>query len=223
MSIRVLIADDHAVVRRGILTLLEDEADIEAVGEAVDGEEALTMIPTVMPNVLLLDITMPRLSGLDVTKRVVALFPSVRILIFSMHNNPDYILGAVQNGASGYLPKDSDRDEILRAVRVVARGEMYYPPSATTLIINYLLATQSPKKAILLPTTTGSGASVWKKITSREAQILTCLTEGLSSRDIARRFGVSPHTVANQRASIIRKAGVANTAELISLALRDSK
>jgi DNA-binding NarL/FixJ family response regulator len=98
------------------------------------------MIPTTLPDVLLLDITRPRLSGLEVTKRVTALFPSVRILIFSIHNNPDYIIGAVQNGAAGYLPKDSDHDEILRAVRTVAGGEMYYPPSTTTLIIKYLLA-----------------------------------------------------------------------------------
>jgi DNA-binding NarL/FixJ family response regulator len=218
MPIRVLIADDHSVVRKGILTLLEDEADIEIVGEASDGDDAIELIPKVKPDVLLLDITMPRMSGIEVTKIVSKQYPRVRILMFSMHNNPDYILNAVQNGAAGYLLKDTDREEILLAVRTVVTGELYYPPNASSVIIRHLVM---PKTRREEGTTAAKSNSVWNKITLREGQILNCLTEGMSSREIADRFDISPNTVANQRASIIRKAGVKNTAELISLALKE--
>ncbi|GAB3168067.1 response regulator transcription factor [Telluribacter humicola] len=220
MPIKVLIADDHSVVRKGILNLLEDESDIEIVGEASDGDEAIDLIPVTHPDVLLLDITMPRMSGIEVAREASRLYPEVRILVFSMHNNPDYILNAVQSGAAGYLLKDTDQEEILKAVRAVAAGELYYPPNASSVIIRNLVV---PKNAYR-QTETGIGtstASIWNKITPREYQILQCLTEGMSSKEIAERFDVSPHTVANQRASIIRKARVKNTAELVSIALRE--
>jgi len=221
MPIRLLIADDHAVVRKGIRTLLEDESDIQIVGEATDGDEAIDLIPSLRPDVLLLDITMPRMSGIDVTRVVSRQFPQVRILIFSMHHNADYILSAVQNGAAGYLQKDTNEEEILRAVRMVATGDLYYPSAASSVIIRHLVLPNVPK-----PGETGESqrtpppGSIWTKLTPREEQILTCLTEGMSSREIADRFDISANTVANQRASIIRKAGVKNTVELIRLALK---
>ncbi|MEZ0485526.1 response regulator [Fibrella aquatica] len=219
MAIRILIADDHAVVRRGILTLLEDADDLEVIGEAADGEQALAMIPDLLPDVLLLDITMPKLSGLDVVKEVVARFPTVRVLMFSMHNNPDYILTSVQHGALGYLPKDSDHDEILKALRTVAAGDLYYPPSAAAVIIRHYVVPKSAQQRETPAPPKDTIAPIWKKLTPRETQILHCLTQGMSSRDIAHRFDVSPNTIANQRASIIRKAGVKNMVELISVAL----
>ncbi len=224
MSIRLLITDDHSVVRKGIRTLLEDETDIEVVGEATDGDEAIELIPTLKPDVLLLDITMPRMSGIDVTKVVVKRYPNVQILIFSMHHNPDYILKAVQNGAAGYLLKDTNEEEILRAVRTVATGELYYPPSASSVIIKQLVSPRNaPGDDVPDLDATLRPGSVWQKITPREAQILTCLTEGMSNREIAERFDISPNTVANQRASIIRKADVKNSFELVQLALKDKR
>ncbi len=219
--IRILIVDDHSVVRKGLLNLLEDEPDIEIVGEASDGDDALDMISDVLPDVMLLDITMPRMSGIEVTKEVTRSFPSVRILVFSMHNNPDYILNAVQNGAAGYLLKDTDQEEILKAIRTVHAGELYYPPNASSIIIRNLVVQKNTQRTAEHFLTIPSSASIWNKITSREHQILQCLTEGLSSKEIAQRFDVSPHTVANQRASIIRKARVKNTAELVSMALKE--
>ena len=219
MPIRILIVDDHSVVRQGIITLLEDEDDIDIVGEASDGDEVLESVFRLKPDVVLLDLTMPRMSGLDAIKLLVPAFPDVKILVFSMHNNPDYILSAVKSGAAGYLQKDTGRDEILKAVRSVAAGELYYPPNASSVIIRNLILPQKEKvKPEMIP---ADSTSVWNKMTPREQQILKCLTEGMSSKDIAEHFAISSNTVANQRASIMRKANVKNTAELIGLALRD--
>ncbi|RZM01776.1 MAG: response regulator transcription factor [Pedobacter sp.] len=124
MSIRILIADDHSVVRKGIRMLLEDEADVQIVGEASDGDEAIDLLASIDTDVLLLDITMPRMSGLDALKVISLQYPSVRTLMFSMHSNPDYILKAVQHGAAGYLLKDTSLEEILRAVRTVVKGDL---------------------------------------------------------------------------------------------------
>ena len=221
MPIRILVVDDHSVVRQGIIALLEDEEDILIAGEAADGDEVVDMIEKVKPDVILLDLTMPKMSGIEVIKQVVPRYPKVHILIFSMHNNPDYVLSAVQNGASGYLQKDTGRDEILAAVRNVSKGELYYPPHASSIIIKNLM-----KQIIKTPEPEQEEEemqepSIWKIITPREQQILKCLTEGMSSKEIAERFDISSNTVANQRASIMKKANVKNTAELISLVLRE--
>jgi DNA-binding NarL/FixJ family response regulator len=224
MSIRILVVDDHSVVRQGIITLLEDEDDIQIVGEAADGDEVLDRVKELDPDVILLDLTMPRMSGIDVIRQIVPEFPKVRILVFSMHHNPDYILSAVKSGAAGYLLKDTTREEILRAVRSVFRGDLYYPPSASSIIIRNLirhtLLNPEPESAEEKPL---SDTSVWKMLTPREQQILQCLTEGLNSKEIGEKFDISANTVANQRASIMRKANVKNTAELISLTLKDPR
>lgn len=220
MAIRLLIADDHAVVRKGIRLLLEDENDIEIVGEASDGDEALELIKSLHPDILLLDITMPRLSGIDVLRELAQQTHAVHTLMFSMHSNPDYILKAVQYGAAGYLLKDTSQEEMLKAIRSVMAGDLYYPPAASTIIIRELVL--SPPQASGTDTNLNKGAdSVWNKITSREAQVLNCLIDGMSSPEIAKQFGVSANTVANQRASIIRKSGVKNTADLVRLALSE--
>lgn len=194
---------------------------MQIMGEAADGDEAIALLSNMQPDVLLLDITMPRLSGIDALKIVSQQYPAVRTLMFSMHNNPDYILKAVQHGAAGYLLKDTGQEEILRAVRTVATGELYYPPTVASVIIRHFVSpNNSPQKPEPLP---GSKAPVpiWNRITARESQILTCLIDGMSSPEIADQFGISPNTVANQRASIIRKAGVKNTVDLIRMALED--
>ena len=221
MSIRILIADDHSVVRKGIRMLLEDEADVQIVGEASDGDEAIDLLASIDTDVLLLDITMPRMSGLDALKVISFQYPSVRTLMFSMHSNPDYILKAVQHGAAGYLLKDTSLEEILRAVRTVVKGDLYYPPNASSVIIRSLILPGTNPRHEATTSSSKTALSIWNLITSREAQILTCLIDGMSSPAIADHFGISPNTVANQRASIIRKAGVKTTVDLIRLALEE--
>ncbi|MCF0051868.1 response regulator transcription factor [Dyadobacter sp. LJ53] len=220
MPIRILIVDDHSVVRQGIITLLEDEEDLLIAGEASDGDEVWDMVETAAPDVILLDLTMPRMSGIDVIKQIVPAFPNVRILVFSMHNNADYMISSAISGASGYLQKDTSRDEMLKAIRSVAKGELYFPPYASSVIIKNLLKQIARNPEPKVEFEEGNDKSIWKMITPREQQILKCLTEGMSSKDIAEKFDISSNTVANQRASIMKKANVKNTAELISLALR---
>ena len=220
MSIRILITDDHSVVRKGIRTLLEDETDMQIVGEASDGDEAIALLSGIQTDVLLLDITMPRMSGIEALKIISQKYPAVRTLMFSMHNNPDYILKAVQHGAAGYLLKDTGQEEILQAVRTVVNGDLYYPPNASSVIIQHLVIPNNTQRKEENPAGPKK-PSLWNKITSREAQILTCLIDGMSSPEIADRFGISPNTVANQRASILRKAGVKNTVDLIRIALEE--
>ncbi|CAG5016226.1 Transcriptional regulatory protein DegU [Dyadobacter sp. CECT 9275] len=219
VPIRILVVDDHSVVRQGIITLLQDEPDILIVGEASDGDEVAVMIEKVHPQVVLLDLTMPRMSGLEVIRQLTPVYPRVRMLVFSMHNNPDYILSAVRFGAAGYLLKDARREDILHAVRSVVKGDLYYPPAASSVIIKNLL-----KKGANLPEVKsaedGSKPSIWKIITPREQQVLKCLTEGMSSREIAEYLDISANTVANQRSSIMKKANVKNVAELIGLAIK---
>lgn len=219
MSIRILIADDHSVVRKGVRMLLEDEADIQIVGEASDGDEAIELLSSIQTDVLLLDITMPRMSGIEALKVITDKYPRVRTIMFSMHNNPDYIIKAVQHGAAGYLLKDTGLEEILRAVRTVFSGDLYYPANASSVIIQHLVLPGNTQRKETR--NEPLRASIWNKITSRETQILSCLIDGMSSPEIANRFGISPNTVANQRASIIRKAGVKNTVDLIRIALEE--
>lgn len=221
MPIRILIADDHSVVRKGIRMLLEDETDVQIVGEASDGDEAIDLLASIDTDVLLLDITMPRMSGLDTLKVVSQQYPSVHTLMFSMHSNPDYILKAVQHGAAGYLLKDTGLDEMLRAVRTVVKGDLYYPPNASSIIIRSLVLPETSYKKEAVTPGAKAALSIWDRITARETQILTCLIDGMSSPAIAERFGISPNTVANQRASIIRKAGVKTTVDLIRMALEE--
>ena len=220
MPIRILIVDDHSIVRQGIISLLEDEEDIIIAGEASDGDQVAQMIENVNPDLLLLDLTMPNMSGTEVLKQIMPGYPNVRTLVFSMHNNADYILFSVQNGASGYLLKDTGREEILSAIRSIFKGELYFPPAAASIIIRNMMKqiNRIPEpKAEINELDTGT---VWKVISPREQQILKCITEGMSSKEIADKFEISVNTVANQRASIMKKLNAKNTAELISLALK---
>lgn len=216
MPVKVLIADDHSMVRKGIRALLEDENEIEVVGEAIDGREALDLIARLNPDLVLLDITMPEINGIEVTRQVSAHHPQTRVLIFSMHDKTDYILNAVQYGASGFLLKDTNDEEIISAIRTIHRGELYFPAGISSVIIKNLVKIKLKAEQV-------ADDSPLTKLTTREFQILDCLKEGMNNQEIARRFDTSPNTVANQRTSILKKTGVKNTAELISLAMRDSR
>ena len=213
-KIKLLIVDDHAVVRKGIQNLLEDEENIEIVGEASDGMEALEKVKTLKPNIVLLDLTMPKMSGFEVAKSISDKHPAVKSLIFSMHNNPEYMVTSVENGAMGYLLKDTSKEEILKALASVLEGQKYFPPTVSAMIIDGLITQRKLKTTPKLKNT-----SLFSKISKKEREILKYITEGMSSQEIAEKLSLSVRTVSNHRANILRKTDVKNTAELVRLAV----
>lgn len=221
-AIRLLIVDDHAVVRRGISTLLEDEPGIVVVGEAADGPEALRQMEALAPTIVMLDLTMPGMSGLEVARRLSAQFPKVRPIIFSMHHNQDYFVSAVESGAWGYLLKDTGKEEILRALRAVAAGEKYFPPEISGLIIHALMNKTGSARGSTRPAVPGP-AGVWGKLSKKEQQILQMIADGLNSREIADQLGLSIRTVTNHRANMLRKTKVKNTVELVRMAVEEKR
>lgn len=214
-KIKLMIVDDHAVVRKGIINLLEDEENIEIVGEAADGVEAMEGIKDLKPTIVLLDLSMPRMTGFEVAKIISQKHPNVRSLIFSMHNNQEYMVQAVENGAMGYLLKDTSKEEILKALDTVAAGNKYFPPTVSAMIIDGLLNQKKTGGASAKKET----SAITNVLSKQEKVILNYIVEGLNSQEISEKLQLSVRTVSNHRANILRKTQVKNTAELVRLAV----
>lgn len=209
--ITILLADDHDVVKRGMKMLLEDEEGIQVIGEASDGLDAIEKVKTLMPNVVILDLTMPKMNGIEAAKVISEEYPEVKILIFSMHHNKEYIVKSVENGASGYLLKDTGKDELLKAIKVVSEGGKYFPPEISEVIINELLAKVSGVQEENRP--------IFEKITPKEKQILGMIVQGFNSREMADKLFLSIRTVDNHRANMMKKVKAKNTADLVKMAI----
>jgi DNA-binding NarL/FixJ family response regulator len=208
-KIRVVLADDHFVVRNGIRTLI-DGSEIEIIGEANNGVEAVETVKKLAPDVILMDISMPQMNGLDATEIISKQYKNSKSLILSMYDNEEYILSAVEVGALGYLLKDAPREEILNAIRTVARGEKYFNSSVSNIIINgYLKVKKSTVPETASPV----------KLSKKEMIILKQIVEGLNSRQIADKLELSIRTVDNHRANMMKKLSVKNAAELVKLAI----
>ena len=210
--ITILLADDHDVVRKGMKMLLEDETDVKVIGEASDGLEAIEKVKILMPNVVILDLTMPRMTGIEAAKIISEQYPEVKILIFSMHNNREYIVSSVENGANGYLLKDTGKEELMRAIKVVSEGRKYFPPEISEVIIDELLAKTASSQD-------NSGKPIFQKITPKEKQILGMIVQGFNSREIADKLFLSIRTVDNHRANMMKKTKAKNTADLVMMAI----
>lgn len=210
-KIKVLLVDDHTIVRNGIRSLFDDLEDIEVIDEASDGVEALEKVKLLSPDILLIDIAMPRMTGLQATAVVSKSYPQTKSLILSMHDDEDYILKAVEVGASGYLLKDSSKDEVLRAIRTVAGGDRYFNSSVSKAIVNAYL--QKIRK------TDTVGKEEMIKLSKKEKGVLKLIVEGMNSRIIAEKLDLSIRTIDNHRANMMRKLGVKNAAELVKLAI----
>jgi DNA-binding NarL/FixJ family response regulator len=210
--ITILLADDHDVVRKGMKMLLEDETSVKVIGEASDGLDAVEKVKNLMPNVVILDLTMPNMNGIEAAKIISEQYPDVKILIFSMHNNREYIVNSVENGANGYLLKDTGKEELMRAIRVVSEGRKYFPPEISEVIIDELLAKTASNQD-------NSGKPIFQKITPKEKQILSMIVQGLNSREIADKLFLSIRTVDNHRANMMKKTKAKNTADLVMMAI----
>jgi len=207
-TIHVVLADDHAMVRHGLRLLLESEPDIVVIGEAADGLEVAPLVARMAPDVLLLDIAMPGLSGLDVAKEVSRRSPGTRIAMLSMHDSESYVLEALRSGATAFIAKGAPSSELVRAVRSAAAGRRYLRPSIPEATIEQYLRRAR-----------GETADVYDLLTRREREVLHLVAEGLSSAAIARRLGISPRTAEAHRASVMRRLGLHGRAELIRYAL----
>lgn len=212
-KIQVVLVDDHTIVRNGLRSILESTDEIEVIGEAANGEEALEKIAYLKPQVMLIDISMPGMSGIELVGKVVKQSTAIRPVILSMHNDDAYILKSVEAGAYGYLLKDATRDEILAALHSVKNGEKYFNPSVAAVIVNgYLSQVQKVEKA---------SESRKTLLSKKEKEVLKLLVEGMSSRQIADNLDLSVRTVDNHRANMMRRLQVHNAAELVKLALEE--
>ena len=206
--ISVLVADDHSVVRQGIRHVLEGENDIKVCAEAADGEEVLEQVEKHRPDLVVLDVTMPRLGGLETLERIRAKHPGVKTVLLSFRADPPIIQSAVSLGADGYLLKNARPDEILAAIREVMRGGCYFSPPVAREIVDQLREPMS------------KGEEPFTQLSLREREVLRHIAEGLSAKEIASRLNISTKTVEAHRTSLMRKLGVRKATELVRYAVR---
>ncbi|MGA2185535.1 MAG: response regulator transcription factor [Bryobacteraceae bacterium] len=209
-AIRVLIADDHALIRSGLRALLEREGEFEVIAEAADGYEAIELATHHKPDVLLLDVGMPRLNGIDAAQQIATKVPSARIVIVSMHSDEGYVLRALKAGARGYLLKASPEADVLAAVRAVAAGNAYFSPSISRLLVEEYVA-EARRRGV---------EDSYDLLGLREKEVLQLLASGKSNRDIAELLHVSLTTVETHRSNIFQKLHIHSLAELILYAVR---
>jgi DNA-binding NarL/FixJ family response regulator len=207
-QIRVLLADDHVLVRAGIRGLLQGLAGVTVVGEAGEGPEALRLAEQLRPDVVLLDVGMPGLNGLEVAGRLAALDSAIRVVILSMHTSEEYVLRALRAGCAGYLVKGSAVSELEIAIRAVGRGETYLSPVVSKRVVEDYVSR------------TGGAADPLDALTPRQREILQLVAEGSTSKDIAQRLGLSQKTIDTHRAQIMERLGVHDLAGLVRFAVR---
>jgi two-component system response regulator NreC len=194
--------------RAGIKALLEAEGRMEVIGEASSGDEAVDKVRQLKPDVVVMDLSMPGSNGLEATRRIAALELDTKVLVLTVHAEEEYLVPVVEAGASGYLTKTSADNDLIEAIKVVARGEVYLPPKATTLLLQRYKATESDDTAGL------------HDLSTREQEVLALTAEGYSSREIGKKLFISPKTVDTYRSRIMDKLGLNHRSELVRFALR---
>lgn len=207
-SVRVVLADDHAVVRKGIREFLEEDAAIRVVGEASDGEEALALVAREKPDVAVFDIQMPRLNGMDATRRVKKEFPQTRVLILTAYDDDPYIFAALQAGASGYLLKTSSSDELVNAVHAVATGETALSPAIAKKLVQRAAGKETREQIV-------------EPLTERELEVLRLAAKGMGNKQIGAALNISDRTVQGHLANIYSKLNVTTRTEAVLFAVRE--
>lgn len=207
--IRVLVVDDHTLIRQGIVGLLASQGDIEVVGEAGSGQEALVAVIELAPDVVLMDITMPGISGLEAAAEIKRRRPDVRVLMLTIHDREDYLFQALRAGASGYVLKGADVQDLLAAVRSADRGEVYlYPTVTKALVADYLRLVRG-----------GADRVAYDGLSDREREILHLIAQGKTTPEIAAELFLSPHTVQSHREHIMTKLDLHSKTALIKYAI----
>ncbi len=210
MITRLLLVDDHAVVRMGLRMLLENEADFELVGEADSGSKAINLTGSLKPDVVLMDIGLPDMSGIDAAREIKRLWPDTAVVALTIHEDEEYFFKMLEVGASGYVPKRAAPEELITAIRTAASGEVYLYPSLAKLLVRDYLSQPQPERS-------GPGLD---DLTPREQEVLTHLAEGESNSEIGDVLAISPKTVARHRENIMNKLNLHSRSELVKYAIR---
>jgi two-component system response regulator DegU len=214
-KINIVLADDHVLVRKGIKSMLESDTDIKVVGEAGNGKEALEVAKTLNPDILVLDIRMPEMTGLEAAANLPDYAPHTKAVILSMHDSEEYVVQALQAGAHGYLLKDTDKEEFVRALRQIHGGHKYFSGTVSHVLANQLLNAR-PYMTARAPV-----EDVYH-LTKREKQILRMVIDGKHNKDIADSLGKSLRTIETHRFNIMKKLGVNNAIDMVNKTIREN-
>jgi DNA-binding NarL/FixJ family response regulator len=209
-KIKIILAEDHVVVREGTRQLLENEGDLEVIGEAGNGEEAVQLAAQLQPDLVIMDIAMPKLNGIEATKQIKALQPSIKVLILTAYDNDQYIFALLEAGAAGYLLKDVSSSELINAVRAVCAGESILHPVVAHKVINHFRSHGGRLEA----------KQSLEPLTQREMDVLKLASRGMSNKDIAQELCISVRTVQSHLGNIFNKLGVGSRAEAMMCALK---
>ncbi|PLR76890.1 DNA-binding response regulator [Bacillus sp. V3-13] len=205
--IRLMLVDDHAVLRDGLRNILGMEDDIEVVGEAVSGDEALEKIGIIKPDIVVMDINMPNKNGVEVTGIIKRQYPNIKVLVLTMHSHDEFFMSAIREGADGYLLKDAPSDQVVAAIRTVAKGESVIHPSMTKKLLSFHQQKQTETED--------------SSLTEREKEVLLCLVEGLSNKEIAQRLFISDKTVKIHVSKIFKKLNVKSRSQVVIYAVQN--
>ena len=210
MNIKVLIADDHQIVREGLRSMLEKEPGIKVVGEAEEGRTTLRLARELTPDVIIMDVAMPDLNGIEATRQIVAEFPAIKVIALSMHDDRRFVLHMIKAGAKGYLLKDSAFKDLAKAIRVVVANKTYLSSEIADIVVKDYLATTASEES-----------SAFYLLSPREREVLQLIAEGKTSNQVAENLHVSIKTVETHRAQLLRKLKVKSVAELTKFAIRE--
>lgn len=211
MSMRILVADNHGILRQGIQALIEKHSDMEVIGHAGDGLTAVEMTRELQPDVVLMDVTMPVLNGIEATRRIKSELPDVKVLALSVHAKREFVLDMTRAGASGYILKECVLDDLVQALNTVVAGHSYLSPQITSIVLDGIT-----KDSILT-----AGDRLSQTLTPRERQVLRLLVEGMSAKQVALQLGLSVKTVEGNRRQVMEKADVDNLVDLTKYAIRE--
>ena len=209
-KLRILLADDHVVMRKGLRALLERQSNLEVVGESENGSETIDLAASLIPDVVVMDVGMPVLNGIEATKTIVAQNPQISVVILSMHVDESYVMRALKAGARGYLLKDSAPADLMSAIRAVSQKKSFFSPKVSHILAEDYVRVLKQKGAV----------DSYDLLTTREREILQLIAEGKSNKEIAAALNISPYTVETHRSHILEKLNLHNPAELILYAVR---
>jgi DNA-binding NarL/FixJ family response regulator len=206
MPVRILIADDHGVMRAGLRAVLEDEPGMQVIGEATNGEEALHLAGELNPDIVLMDIGMPGMGGIEATRRLKSMYPQIKVLVLTVYEDESLVREAIKSGAAGFIIKRAAEEELIVAIQAVERGDIYIHPALTRLLFNNLSPSVKSKKSDV------------DTLTHRELEIMRFIIRGYTSRQIAEALFISRRTVEGHRASLMSKLDLKNRVELVEFA-----